>query len=123
LRDLEQGYRNFFRKVALKKQDKHKGKCGFPKRKRRSKAIGSFRLTGSIHVYADAVQLPRIGRVRLKEHGYLPTEAKIKSITVSEQAGRWFVSVQVEEEQHLPERTATTAIGVDLGIKVRREVA
>lgn len=29
--------------------------------------MGSFTLTGSIHVYEDVVQLPRLGRLRLKE--------------------------------------------------------
>ena len=47
----------------------------------------------------------------------IPTGAKVLSATVSEQAGRWFVSVQMEEEQEKPVPTTTTAIGVDLGIK------
>jgi putative transposase len=117
LRDLEKAYKNFFRKVKLKKQGKHKGKCGFPKFKSRNKAIGSFRLTGSIHVYADSIQLPRLGLLRLHEHNYIPTNAKVSSVTVSEKAGRWYVSVQVEEEQEKPVSTATSALGVDLGIK------
>jgi putative transposase len=117
LRDLEQAYRNFFRKLELKKQGKWKGKLGFPKFKKRSKAIGSFRLTGSIKVFSDAVQLPRLGRLRLHEHNFIPTEGKVLSATVSEQAGRWFVSVQMEVEQEQPIPTATSAIGVDLGIK------
>ena len=103
--------------MELKKQGKWKGKLGFPKPKKRSKAIGSFRLTGSIHVYEDAVQLPRLGRLRVHESRFLPSDAKILSATVSEHAGRWFVSIQVEEELEQPTPTATTAIGVDLGIK------
>lgn len=82
-----------------------------------SKAIGSFRLTGSIHVYPDAVQLPRLGRLRLHEHNFIPVDAKILSATVSEQAGRWFVSIQVEEDVAQPVPTSTSAVGVDLGIK------
>src|SRR6266568_19224 len=117
LRDLDTAYKNFFRHVELKKQGKWKGKLGFPQFKKKSKAIGSFRLTGSIKVFPDAVQLPRLGRLRLHEHEYIPTDAKILSATVSEQAGRWFVSIQVEEEQEKPTPTTTTAIGVDLGIK------
>jgi putative transposase len=54
--------------------------------------------------------------LRLKEHDYLPLNAHILSATVSEQAGRWFVSVQVEEERLEPVNTATTATGVDLGV-------
>jgi putative transposase len=118
LRDLEKAYKNFFRRVELKKQGKWKGKLGFPKSKKRSKAIGSFRLTGSIHVYPDAVQLPRLGHLRLHEHDFIPTDAKILSATVSEQAGCWYVSIQVEEEREQPIPTATSAIGVDLGIKL-----
>jgi putative transposase len=118
LRDLDTAYKNFFRRVELKKQGKYKGNLGFPKPKKRSKAIGSFRLTGSIKVSCDAVQLPRLGRLRLHEHGFVPTDAKVLSATVSECAGRWFVSVQVEEEQEKRAPTATSAIGVDLGIKV-----
>lgn len=117
LRDLEKAYKHFFRRVELKKQGQWKGKLGFPKMKKKSKAIGSFRLTGSIKVFSDAVQLPRLGQLRLHEYDFLPTNAKVLAVTVSEQAGRWFVSVQVEEEQDVPERTATSAIGVDLGIK------
>jgi putative transposase len=117
LRDLDKAYKNFFRRVELKKQGEFHGKLGFPKFKKRSKAIGSFRLTGSIKVFSDAVQLPRIGRVRLYEHDYIPADAKVLSATVSEQAGRWFVSVQIEQEQEKPVPTATSAIGVDLGIK------
>jgi putative transposase len=117
LRDLDKAYKHFFRRVALKKQGKWRGKLGFPKLKKRSKAIGSFRLTGSIHVYPDAVQLPRLGRIRLHEHDFMPMDARVLSATVSEQAGRWFVSIQVEEEHKKPVPTATTAIGVDLGIK------
>ena len=36
--------------------------------------IGSFRLTGRIVVSEKAIVLPRLGRLRLKEREYLPTE-------------------------------------------------
>jgi len=117
LRDLDKAYKNFFRRVELKKQGKWKGKLGFPKLKKKSKAIGSFRLTGAMRVFSDTLQLPRLGRLRLHEHDFIPTDGKILSVTVSEQAGRWFVSVQMEVEQGKPVPTATSAIGVDLGIR------
>jgi putative transposase len=117
LRDLEQAYKNFFRRVARKRAGQWKGKLGFPKFKKRSKAIGSFRLTGSIKVFSDAVQLPRLGRLRLYERDFIPPEASVLSATISEQAGRWFVSIQVEEDVEQLVPPATSAIGVDLGIK------
>lgn len=102
LRDLETAYKNCFRRVDLKKQGLWRGKLGFPRPKRRSKAIGSFRLTGSIPIYPDAIKLPRLGRLRLHERDFIPTDARVLSATISEQAGRWFVSIQVEEEQKKP---------------------
>ena len=77
--------------------------------------IGSFRLTGAIHVTATHIQLPRVGTLRLKESGYLPMTAKILSATISERAGRWFVSLLVEEERpKIVQQQA--ACGVDVGI-------
>jgi putative transposase len=116
LRNLDQAYANFFRRVKAKKAGK-KIQAGFPKFKSKKKGVGSFRLTGAIHIYENAIQLPRLGRLRLKEHGYLPVEGvHILSATVSERAGHWFVSVQVEKD--IPDQKANyrPVVGVDLGI-------
>jgi len=113
LRDLDKSYANFFRRV--KQGDKE---VGFPKFKSRRRGLGSFRLTGSIKVFERSIQLPRLGKLRLKEVGYIPTcGVKILSATVSEQAGRWFVSVQVEQHVSEPLPNSNEIIGVDLGIK------
>lgn len=115
LRDLDKAYQHFFRRV---KQGKEPGeKPGFPQFKSRKRGLGSFRLTGAIHVTETHVRLPRLGWLSLKEHGYIPTEGMhILSATVSEAAGHWFVSVQCTEE--IAETAASgEPVGVDLGIK------
>jgi transposase len=114
LRDLDKACKNFFRTV---KQTKDR-KWGYPRFKSKKNGINSFRLTGAIHVFEDAIQLPRLGTLRLKEHGYLPVNAHILSATVSHQAGRWYVSVQVSEEQPEPIAATNDPIGIDLGVKV-----
>jgi putative transposase len=63
-----------------------------------------------------AIQLPRIGRVRIKpgDHGYLPL-GRHSQASVTERAGRWFVSVLGPEV----EKTAPNggpAVGLDLGV-------
>jgi len=124
LRNLDRAFDNFFRRCKLKKQGKHRGKLGFPKFKSKKKGIGSFRLTGTIKVFDDAIQLPRLGRLRLKECGYIPVDGKILSATISEHAGRWFVSVQIEESE--PETFTTNdnlVAGVDLGVKTLATVS
>jgi putative transposase len=115
--NLDAAFQQFFRRCALKKQGKWTGKLGYPQFKTKKKGPGSFRLTGRIVVSEQTIVLPRLGRLRLKEREYLPTsEIQILSATVSEQAGHWYVSVQVEEEQAVPANTGPV-VGIDLGIK------
>jgi putative transposase len=55
--------------------------------------------------------------LRLKERGYLPGgDVHILNATVSERAGRWFVSVQVKIEMPEPEKAEKPIAGIDLGI-------
>jgi len=116
LRNLDQAFAHFFRRVKEKQAGK-KVKVGFPKYKSKKNGLGSFRLAGAIHIFEDAIQLPRLGRLRLKERGYLPVSGvHLLSATVSERAGRWFVAVQVELEIPVPQAAGKPAVGVDLGI-------
>jgi putative transposase len=105
LRDLQKSFKNFFEKRA-----------GFPKYKSKNKRIGSFRLTGCIHVEEKRIKLPRIGWLKLKENGYIPVDKHILSVTVSEKTGRWFVSILVKEEIK-EQKNTNKVIGIDLGIK------
>ena len=110
--NLEAAFDNFFRRCKNGSARK-----GFPRFKSRKRGIGSFTLRQSIHIETSAIQLPRLGSIRLKERCYLPVAGvKILSATVSERSGRWFVSLQVEQEIALapaPDRT----LGVDVGLK------
>lgn len=112
LRNCDSAFTNFFRKC----KKKVKGKKGFPRFKSKKNGLGSFRLTGTIKVSDTHVQLPKLGKLKLKERGYLH-DGKILSATVSEKGGRWFVSLQMEEDIQVPENKPEYAVGVDLGIK------
>jgi putative transposase len=120
LRHLDTAFAHFFRRCKLKQEGKLHGKLGYPQRKTKKQGLGSFRLTGSIVVFSEAIQLPRLGRLRLKEHGYLPmsgtTGVKVLSATVSEQAGHWYISIQVEQVGVVPANNGPV-VGVDLGVK------
>jgi len=110
LDDLDVAFKNFFR------GRRGSQKVGFPRFKSRKRLQAGFRLTGVIRVFDRHLQLPRLGKVRLKEAGYVPTEgAHIMSATISERAGRWYVSVTVEEEVAVPENNGT-AVGLDVGV-------
>ncbi|MHA1971181.1 MAG: RNA-guided endonuclease InsQ/TnpB family protein [Candidatus Thorarchaeota archaeon] len=110
LRDLHTAFKNFYRGLKSGK------KIGFPRFKRRG-VRDSFRLTGTIKFHERAIQLPRIGKVRLKEKRKCYCSGKILSVTVRRRANRWFVSVTVEEDILDPHPVRGTPVGVDLGIK------
>jgi putative transposase len=107
LRDLDRAFKNFFQ--ALKKG----AKIGFPKFKKRG-CRDSFRLTGTIKIFAKKVQLPRLGIINLKEKSKL--KGNILSATVSKEADRWYVSITVEEEIDGPAPIHGERVGIDLGL-------
>lgn len=113
LRNLDNAFRHFFNRV------KRGEKPGFPKFKSRKWGVGSFRLTGVIRVFNKSILLPRLGKLQLKEAGYLRSESAsihILSATVSEKAGRWYVSLQVKEKIEVKKNTGPI-VGVDLGVQ------
>ena len=102
LRDLDKAFKNFF-----------EGRANFPKFKK--KGIGdSFRLTGTIKVFPKHVQLPRLGKIRVKETA--KCKGRILSATVSREADRWYVSLAVEMEIPDPLPVQGGLVGIDRGL-------
>ena len=101
------------------------GHPGFPTPKKKGHRRSCRFTTGAIGVVDDRhVKLPRIGVVRTKEQTAKLRElfdggrARILSATVSEDAGRWFVSFGCGVERvDAPARLPDAVVGVDLGVK------
>lgn len=112
LRDLDNAFNRFFSNC----KKGIKGKKGYPKFKSKNNDKQSFRLDTPINIYGNHIQLPKIGRVKLKETDYIPKNSKITQTTVSKKAGKWFASVLLlVEHKHLLQNGKV--VGVDLGIK------
>jgi putative transposase len=109
LRHLSDAFKSFFKKVK-----------GFPNFKKKGRH-DSFTLDGTIHIDHKKVRVPIIGW--LKTYELLPFGYKPKSVTISKQADRWFISWKIEVEtssstsltnhQNLKKQEF---VGVDLGI-------
>jgi len=126
LRNLDKSFGNFFRRCKKKQP----GKKGFPKFKSRHKEPLKFYLQGTIKVVENGhhIQLPVLGLIKLKEKDYLPKvgrsadlpkdDIEILSATLSERAGRWFVSLncRVQIPDPFP-KLRSKVVGVDVGIK------
>lgn len=110
VRNLDTAYKNFFRRV------KNGEKPGFPKFKSKRDHRQSYTTNCNIKLFENAVQLPKLGRVKCR----VSTEVKghILSATISQNpSGKYFVSLcctDVEIEL-LPKTGAV--IGVDMGLK------
>lgn len=98
-----------------------KGLSKFPRfKKKKNQDVKAYfiKSSGSLDVERHRIKIPTIGWVRLKEYGYIPVDAKAVSCTVSQKAGRYYVSVLCEmKEKKQKEEKLHDGIGVDLGIK------
>ena len=114
LRDLDDAYQHFFRRVR-------KGETpGYPRFKSKrcnrqsykSKCVGS-----NIKVLDNAVQLPKLGRVKCRISRAV--QGRILSATVSRTAGgKYSVSLCCRLDQELSKLPSTGAVtGLDMGIK------
>ena len=107
----EKAFKNFFKGLAkyprFKKKKNQDVKCYFPKNNKTDWKIERHR-----------IKIPTIGWVRLKEYGSIQKDATVKSGTLSQRAGKYFVSIlcEVEEIQARP-KLEENGLGIDLGIK------
>lgn len=112
--DCERAFKKFFKKQTW-----------FPrfKSKRRSDTKMYFVKTDAkavIRCERHRIKIPTLGWVRIKEKGYIPTNPEthiIKSGTVSCKAGRYYVSVLVEEPDVEKPKLTENGLGIDLGVK------
>lgn len=112
--DAETAFKKFFKKQArfpkFKKKNKSDVKMYFVKTD--AKAV--------IKCERHRIKIPTLGWVRIKEKGFIPTDADnfvIKSGTVSKRAGRYYVSVLVEQTDFQKVKQTGDGIGIDLGLK------
>ncbi|MGW5589244.1 IS607 family element RNA-guided endonuclease TnpB [Streptomyces sp. NPDC003857] len=117
-----------FDNYAKSKSGERRGKrLGAPRFKSKRKARLACRFTtGTIRVDADGrhVTLPRLGTIRSHEPtaGLLTRvqagTARILSVTVRHERGRWFASFQAEVKRDVERVTRPdVAVGIDLGVK------
>ncbi|OGO76567.1 MAG: transposase [Clostridiales bacterium GWB2_37_7] len=107
----EKASKNFFKGNSkfpkFKKKKRNNVKAYFPKNNKTDWTIERHK-----------IKIPTFGFVKLKEKGYIPTDKKVISGTISMKAGRYFVSVLVDEKiQNNVVNFHSEGIGIDLGLK------
>ena len=107
----EKAFKNFF-----------KGLSSFPVFKKKGKnELGAYFVKNNktdFEFYRHKIKIPTLKFVRVKEYGYIPKNANIKSGTITKIADRYFLSLVIEVEDTIKEtNTSTKGLGIDLGIK------
>lgn len=112
LRDLDNAYQNFFRRV------KKGGEApGFPKFKSKKSGKKSYRSNSrSIWITERTVRLPKLGEIRCKVSR--PIEGRILSATVSQTAsGKYYVSLLCTDAEVEQQPSTGAVVGIDLGLR------
>lgn len=111
--------------IQQKLKDLHKAfKDGFNK-KQPLKRIPRFKKKGMgdslrfpepkhIQIKHKKIKLPKLGWIKFYQSRAI--DGKIKNATVTQSAGHWYVSLQVELDIGEPKHRSTSSIGIDMGI-------
>lgn len=108
--NAEAAYKRFFKGQSkfpkFKKKKNQDVKIYFPKNNKTDFKVDRHK-----------INIPTLKWVRLKEKGYIPTNAKVINGTVSRKADRYYISVVCEVNCNIPSGEYKKGIGIDLGIK------
>lgn len=114
LKDLDQAYQNFFRR--LKQGDNKLGFPHFKSKKDNRKSYKTKFTNNNIQVLDKQIKLPKLGLVKCKVSKQI--EGRIINTTISKNpSGKYFVSVCCTDV-NIPQYSSTgSVVGIDLGIK------
>ena len=106
LMDLDRAFRDSFDRGQRLKR--------LPVFKRKGRGEG-IRFPQGFRIEGRRIFLPKIGWVGFYKSRDI--EGIVKNITISARAGRWYASIQVEQEIYIQKRPSDCGIGIDAGIK------
>jgi len=107
LKRLDKAYKRFFRQ-----------KKGFPKFKKKGQWSSITYSQFGTKPVDGFVDIPKLGKVKLVYHRDIPEDALVKTLTISEDGGKWFACFSLDlPDQKEPKQKLTKTIGIDLGIK------
>ena len=106
LKDMERAYKNFFA-----------GRARFPRFKKKGQR-DSFRYPDPKQVKLDQgnsrIFLPKLGWLRYRNSREVL--GVVKNVTVSQRAGKWFISIQSERDVETPDHPSSSVVGIDMGV-------
>ena len=111
VRRLDKAMKAFYRRC------KNGDDPGYPKFK------GRFFWNSLEATYNNAVRvkdcylyISRVGNIYMRQHRPIPSDAKIKYVIVTKRRNKWFVVLQTDELDGVPQPTDKPMVGIDIGI-------
>ena len=119
LRDLDQAFKNFFRRIKIGKTGKD---VGFPKFKKKGRCTDSFRFPDpkqfsirKVSHQKGIVTLPKVGAVKFNLSREI--EGRIRNCTISKEGDHWFISFNCETIiESKKADILRTDVGIDRGV-------
>lgn len=109
--NLQKAYQNFFRSP----------KTGFPKYKSKHQNQNSYTTNNNnnnVSICDSCIKLPKIGRIKIKQHRFIPEDYTLKSATISKtSSGKYYCSVLFEFEQPTQKLEISNVVGLDFSMK------
>lgn len=106
--NLEKAYKAFF-----------KGHAKFPtfKSKRHKQSYTTNVVNGNIQLLDGHIKLPKLKKVKVKQHRTIPSEHTIKSCTISMTAsGKYYISILTEYEKQISKKEIEKVVGLDFAM-------
>ena len=108
--NLQTAYNRFFRSP----------KVGFPKFKSKKSNHRSYTtnyVNGNIKLANGCLTLPKVGRIKVKQHRNIPYDYKLKSVTVSQTpSGKYYASILFAYESQVQQIEPQTFVGLDFSM-------
>ena len=110
LRHLDTAFQNFFKNQ----------KTGFPKfksKKNNNNSYSTVCVNNNIKLENGTISLPKIGKVKVRQHRSIPENYILKSVTVSQTpSGKYYVSILFEYENQVPKTESQKFLGLDFSM-------
>ena len=74
-------------------------------------------MNGNIKISNGLLTLPKVGKIKLKQHRQIPSDYVLKSVTVSQTpSGKYYASILYEYENQVQQITPQTFLGLDFSM-------
>ena len=109
-KNLQTAYNNFFRSPKVR----------FPKFKSKKSNRRSYTtngVNGNIKLENGYLTLPKVGKIRVKQHRNILLDYKLKSVTISQTpSGKYYASILFEYESQVQQIKPKTFLGLDFSM-------